>query len=239
MKIQLGFDLTYASADATPMILMLNVHPSRTADLITPDRLRHHPGALDHALHRRFRQQMRAPAGAGRRAAHRRRLRGAPTAASPIAVDLGRKQHAVAESAGRCPGLPAGQPLLRDRPDDGHGLGAVRRTRRPGWRRVQAICDYVHERIKFGYQHARADPHARCEGLRRAARRLPRLRPSGRHALPLHEHPGALLHRLSRRYRRAAGSGADGFQRLVRGLLGGALVHLRCPPQHAAHRPHR
>jgi transglutaminase-like putative cysteine protease len=26
---------------------------------------------------------------------------------------------------------------------------------RPGWARVQAICDYVHERIAFNYQHAR------------------------------------------------------------------------------------
>jgi transglutaminase-like putative cysteine protease len=27
----------------------------------------------------------------------------------------------------------------------------------PGWQRVQAICDYVHDRICFGYQHARCD----------------------------------------------------------------------------------
>jgi hypothetical protein len=26
-----------------------------------------------------------------------------------------------------------------------------------GWQRVQAICDYVHDRIKFGYHHARCD----------------------------------------------------------------------------------
>ncbi len=26
----------------------------------------------------------------------------------------------------------------------------------PGWERVQAICDYVHDRITFGYEHARA-----------------------------------------------------------------------------------
>ena len=26
-----------------------------------------------------------------------------------------------------------------------------------GWQRVQAIRDYVHERIQFGYQHARCD----------------------------------------------------------------------------------
>jgi transglutaminase-like putative cysteine protease len=27
----------------------------------------------------------------------------------------------------------------------------------PGWQRVQAICDYAHDRICFGYHHARAD----------------------------------------------------------------------------------
>jgi transglutaminase-like putative cysteine protease len=26
-----------------------------------------------------------------------------------------------------------------------------------GWQRVQAICDYVHDRIEFGYHHARCD----------------------------------------------------------------------------------
>jgi hypothetical protein len=26
-----------------------------------------------------------------------------------------------------------------------------------GWARVQAICDYVHNRIQFGYHHARCD----------------------------------------------------------------------------------
>jgi transglutaminase-like putative cysteine protease len=27
----------------------------------------------------------------------------------------------------------------------------------PGWQRVQAICDYAHQRISFGYHHARCD----------------------------------------------------------------------------------
>jgi hypothetical protein len=40
VKIHVGFDLTYESALSTPMIFMLNVHPSRAHDLITPDRLR-------------------------------------------------------------------------------------------------------------------------------------------------------------------------------------------------------
>ena len=34
MKIRVGYDLTYSSPSATPMILALNIHPSRAADVI-------------------------------------------------------------------------------------------------------------------------------------------------------------------------------------------------------------
>ena len=80
-----------------------------------------------------------------------------------------------------------------------------------GYRRVQAICDFVHAKIRFSYPDARA---TRCasDSLRKG-RRVPRFRPSGGRAVPVHEHPGALLHRLSRRHRRAGRSQSDGFQR--------------------------
>ena len=68
-----------------------------------------------------------------------------------------------------------------------------------GWPLVQAICDFVHDHITFGYEHASPTKTA-LEAYTRAARRVPGLRPSRDHAVPLHEHPGALLHRLSRRH---------------------------------------
>src|ERR1700759_4383512 len=40
MQLHIGFDMTFECAEPTPMIFMVNVHPSRTADLVTPDRLR-------------------------------------------------------------------------------------------------------------------------------------------------------------------------------------------------------
>ncbi len=86
-----------------------------------------------------------------------------------------------------------------------------------GWPLVQAICDFTHNRIKFGYQHASATQD-RVRRLHRAARRLPRLRPPRDRAMPLHEHSGALLHRLSRRHGHAAAAGARRFRRVVRGL---------------------
>ena len=40
MKIRVGYDLVYECVQPTPMIFMLNVHPSRAADLLTADRMR-------------------------------------------------------------------------------------------------------------------------------------------------------------------------------------------------------
>ena len=63
-----------------------------------------------------------------------------------------------------------------------------------GCGRVQAICDYVHQHIAFGYEHARASRTAR-EAFCDRNRRLPGLcAPRGR-VVSLHKHPGALLHR--------------------------------------------
>src|SRR5262245_30058370 len=40
MKIHIGFDVAFECVQPTPMIFMVNVHPSRAADLLTSDRLR-------------------------------------------------------------------------------------------------------------------------------------------------------------------------------------------------------
>ena len=88
----------------------------------------------------------------------------------------------------------------------------------PGWARVQAICDFTHERITFGYHHAR--PTRPRGTATTSARASAGLRASRGDAVPLHEHPGALLHRLSRRHRHPALGLADGFLRLVRSLPG-------------------
>ena len=43
MLIRLGYELTYQFAQATPMILILNVHYSRASDLVQPDTIRTEP----------------------------------------------------------------------------------------------------------------------------------------------------------------------------------------------------
>ena len=106
-----------------------------------------------------------------------------------------------------------------------------------GWARVQAVCDFVHQHLKFSYPEARPTRTA-GEAMAERRRRMPRLHPSGRRAVSVSQHPGALLQRLSRRHRRSARSCADGFQRVVRGLYRRSVVHLRPAAQSAADRSH-
>jgi len=40
MQIRVGFEMVYEFAARTPVVLMLNVHPSRASDVIQPDQLR-------------------------------------------------------------------------------------------------------------------------------------------------------------------------------------------------------
>jgi transglutaminase-like putative cysteine protease len=152
VKIQLGFDLTYACADSTPMILMLNVHPSRTGDLITPDRMRLTPARSITPYVDGFGNKcvrLLAPAG-------ELRIAGDCVVADsgrPDPVDLAAQEHAVAN-------LPhdalvyllasryCETDLMMDKAWELFGRAP------PGWRRVQAICDFVHAHIAFGYQHA-------------------------------------------------------------------------------------
>ncbi len=43
MQIKAGFDIAFECPAPTPMLLQLNVHPSREADLLTPDRIVSNP----------------------------------------------------------------------------------------------------------------------------------------------------------------------------------------------------
>ena len=145
MKIHVGFDLTYEIAHPTPMILMLNVHPSRAADLITPDRLRIAPSRsitpyIDGFGNKCVR--LLAPPGELRVASD--------TIVSDSGradrVDVGAEEHAVAD-------LPHDTLvyLLASRYCEADSImdkaweifGQAPR----GWRRVQAICDFVHSHI--------------------------------------------------------------------------------------------
>nr|MBA2622946.1 transglutaminase family protein [Chthoniobacterales bacterium] len=48
MKIKLGFDIEFELPGPTPMILMLYVHPSRQADLLSEERIMVEPNVPLH-----------------------------------------------------------------------------------------------------------------------------------------------------------------------------------------------
>ena len=49
MLIEAGFDVAFECPVATPMILQLSIHPSRDADLLTPDRIASDPSLPMHS----------------------------------------------------------------------------------------------------------------------------------------------------------------------------------------------
>ena len=155
MRIRAGFEITYECPEPTPMLLMLSVHPSRRRDLETPDVLandRRSPITQYVDGFGNICSRLVLPAGRTVLSADFVvRDSGLPDPVRPEAV-----QAPVEDAARRGARLPARQPLLRDRPPERPGLVAVRRRRRAG-RGSRPSSTIVHDRITFGYQHARAD----------------------------------------------------------------------------------
>jgi transglutaminase-like putative cysteine protease len=136
------------------MVFMLNVHPSRATDLVTPDRLRLAPARSMTPYVDGFGNKcvrILAPAG-------ELRVIGdtiVNDSGRPDPVDWAAEEHAVADLPHDTLVYLLGSrycetDLLMDKAWS--MFGNVPR----GWRRVQAICDFVHSHIAFGYQHAAA-----------------------------------------------------------------------------------
>ena len=154
MLIRVGFELVYEFAQKTPLVLMLNVHPSRARDLVQPDHLRVSP-ALPVARYLdafgNICSRLVAPPGEVA-------IRTDAIVADcglPDAVEPAARQHEVGE-------LPhdALVFLLGSRYCETERLMNVAWSNfagtQPGWPRVQAICDFVNSHLRFGYPHARA-----------------------------------------------------------------------------------
>ncbi len=215
MQIRVGYELIYECPQPTPMILTLNVHYSRASDLVVPDYLTTDPSLPISAYRDGFGNwcsRIVAPAG---------RIRIASTA---IVRDTGQPDPVAPE---------AWQHMVQTLPEEtlvfllGSRYCETDRLSQIAWRPLRPCAARLGARS--GDLRLRPFPHrlrlrARppdahgLGSLQRAPGRLPRLRAPRHRALPLHEHSGALLHRLSRRHRHAAALRADGFRRLVRGL---------------------
>jgi len=153
MKIRLGYELIYRCPQPTPMILTLSIHSTRAADLDRPDCMQTDPPVLP-ALYRdgfgNWCARLVLPAGRTRITADT--VINDPGLAEPVVPDA--EQHPV-ESVPEETLVY----LLGSRYCDTDHLSAVAwelfGDPMSGWARVQAVCDFVHEHITFGYEFAR------------------------------------------------------------------------------------
>ncbi len=154
MKIRAGYEITYECPQPTPMVLLLSVHPSRMGDLAAPHRITFDPPVAAHEYRDDFDNictRVVAPPG------HL-------TIATDFVVSNSGAPDVVAPDAKQVP--------VQDLPDDvliyllgsrycdtdhlSNMAWSMFGSGPTGWARVQAICDHVHQRLTFGYQHASA-----------------------------------------------------------------------------------
>ncbi|HET6143290.1 MAG TPA: transglutaminase family protein [Candidatus Acidoferrales bacterium] len=154
MRIRVGYELVYSFEQPTPMLLTLSIHYSRASDIIITDHLTTEP-YVPVTTYRdgfgNFCSRIVAPAGQIK------------IMSSGLVNDSGRPDVFAPD---------APQIAVEDLPDD--TLIFLRGSRycetdllsdiawsqfsglQRGWPLVQAICDFVHNRISFDYQKARA-----------------------------------------------------------------------------------
>jgi transglutaminase-like putative cysteine protease len=152
VKIRVGYELIYDCPQPTPMMLVLNIHYTRASDLLVPDYVTTDPSIPINIYRDGFGNwcsRIVAPKGQIR------------ISSSAVVKDSGEpdvvarwaQQHAIQD-------LPEEVLvfLLASRYCDTEKLVPIAWNSfghtQPGWDRVQAICDFVHSHISFGYEHA-------------------------------------------------------------------------------------
>ena len=158
MHIRIGYELIYDCPQSTPMILTLNVHYTRASDLIAPDWLRTDPSVPLSGYRDGFGNwctRIVAPQGCIRLFADAIvRDSGLPDAVAPDALQ-NQVQDLPEESLVY---LLGSRYCETDRLSE--TAWSLFGTTPLGWPRVQAVCDFVHRHIAFGYQYARATKSA-------------------------------------------------------------------------------
>jgi transglutaminase-like putative cysteine protease len=153
MQIRVGYELIYQCPQPTPMLLTVNIHHSRAADIVVPDHLTTDPPVPFSAYHDGFGNwcnRIVAPPG---------RIRIAGTgvvndSGLPDPVVPGAVQHMVQDLPQEVLVFLLGSRYC----ETDHLSDTAWRLfgHTPlGWARVQAICDFVHAHIKFDYADAR------------------------------------------------------------------------------------
>jgi transglutaminase-like putative cysteine protease len=153
MKIHIGFEMVYDCPQPTPMIFNLNVHFTRVSDLVSRDDLMFDPPVPRSAYRDSFGNwctRIVAPQG---------RIR---ISADALINDSGLPDMLVPQARQLAVQDLPEEPLLfllGSRYCETDRLSPIAwqlfEHAPTGWGRVQAICDYVHRHITFGYENAR------------------------------------------------------------------------------------
>ncbi len=154
MQIRVGYELIFDSPQPTPLILTLRVHASRVSDMVSPDHLVTRPSIPVTAYCDTFGNwcsRLVAPKGEIMLTADAI----FNDNGQPDAVDRKAQQHPVQDLPEETLHFLLGSrycetDLLSQVAWDLFGQSPE------GWARVQAICDFVHDHIRFGYHHANA-----------------------------------------------------------------------------------
>ena len=152
MRIQAGYEISYDCDQPTPMLLMLRVHPSRQSDLEAPERITFDPPLPATEYRDGFGNLCtRVTAPPGRITISNGFI--ARDTGEPDIVVPGAVQHPLEELPDHTLVFLLGSRYCdTDRLAD-EAWSLFGKTPQ-GWARVQAICDYVHDRLEFGYEHA-------------------------------------------------------------------------------------
>jgi transglutaminase-like putative cysteine protease len=154
MQIRLGYDIEFNIPQPVAVVALLNVHPSREPDLREPDELHIEPAArADRYVDRFGNRCTRFLASQGKLRLWNSTL--IEDSGQKDLVNFQARQHPVEE-------LPVDNLtyLMNSRYCEVDRLSNIATelfaNTVPGWGRVQAIADWIHSRVQFGYQHARA-----------------------------------------------------------------------------------
>ncbi len=153
MMLRLGYDIRFEIPSPVAMVALLNVHPSRAQDLRAADELR-----VEHATHVETfidsfgNRCTRFVAPQGTLRLSNTTLLEDPGFADRVKYDA--RELPVQELPTHLLGY-----LLNSRYCEVDRFATIASELfggiRPGWGRVQAICDWVHAKVSFGYQYAR------------------------------------------------------------------------------------
>ena len=153
MMLRLGYDIHFEIPAPVAMVALLNVHPSRVADLHAPDELRAEPATQVGSFIDSFGNRcMRFVAQQGTLRLSNLTLLEDPGFADQVNYDA--RELPVQELPTHLLGY-----LLSSRYCEVDRFATIASELfggvAPGWGRVQAICDWVHTKVNFGYQYAR------------------------------------------------------------------------------------